>query len=64
MEFPTMDVIVDTKSDLVSGVADVRYIPLSRLAREAQAPIGESLAHVLPASTGQSVPVAAFNSSI
>lgn len=59
-----MDVIVDTKSDLVSSVADVRYIPLSRLAREATFSVGESLTHVLPDSARENVPVAMFNSSM
>ncbi len=59
-----MDVIVDTKSDLVSSVADVRYIPLSQLAREATSSVGESLAHVLPESAREILAVAAFNASI
>lgn len=58
-----MEVTVDTESDLVSGVADLRRIPLRRLAREHDPDAG--VARVLPdrAESG-TVPVAAFNSSI
>jgi FXSXX-COOH protein len=59
-----MDVIVDTKSDLVSSVVDVRYTPLSQLAREAASSVSESLAHVLPDAARESLPVSAFQSSI
>ena len=57
-----MDVSVDTKSDLVTGVADVRYKPLSRLAQEAGG--ADSLRRVLPESGARRDAVAAFNSSI
>ncbi|MGH6657991.1 MAG: FxSxx-COOH cyclophane-containing RiPP peptide [Actinocrinis sp.] len=58
-----MEIAIDTKSDLISGVADVRHVPLSRLARE-DAPMAESLKNVLPADANRGVAVAAFNSSI
>jgi hypothetical protein len=57
-----MDVSVDTKSDLVTGVADVRFKPLSRLVQDAGA--ADSLYRVLPGSGAQRVAVADFQSSI
>lgn len=59
-----MDITVDTTSDLVSGVADVRRVPLGRLAREGEVAVSESLKRVLPDGGRRTVPVAAFNSSI
>lgn len=57
-----MDVSVDTKSDLVTGVADVRYKPLSRLVQEAGG--ADGLRRVLPEQGARRDAVAAFNSSI
>ncbi|HEV2637486.1 MAG TPA: FxSxx-COOH cyclophane-containing RiPP peptide [Actinocrinis sp.] len=57
-----MDVSVDTGSDLVAAVADVRRTPLGRIAREGLD--GASLRRVLPGWTGGRPAPATFQSSI
>jgi FXSXX-COOH protein len=60
----TMDISVDTKSDLVTGITDVRHTPLGRLARQTEGAGAGSLHRVLSGAAVQRVAVAAFNSSI
>jgi len=52
---------IDTRSDLISGVADVRHVPLGDLARTGEP--GSALSRVLRDGK-TAVAVAAFNSSI
>lgn len=59
-----MENALDTKANLVSGVADVRYMPLDRLARRAEGEIGGSLRHILPVDADNRVTIAQFGSSI
>ena len=52
------------KADILSGVADMRYISLDKLARETEGVVGDSLQHVLQTDASKRVSVAAFGSSI
>ena len=57
-----MDVSVDTTSDLVTGVADVRHTQLGRLAQVTGA--ADGLSRVLADSGAKRAAVAALQSSI
>jgi hypothetical protein len=58
----TMDASVDTTSDLVTGIADVRNTTLGRLAQVTG--VGDGLNRVLADSSAKRAAVAAFQSSI
>lgn len=49
-------------SELATGMADVRRVPLSRLAQEASG--AEGTRRVLPGPVGETASLASFNSSI
>lgn len=53
-----MDVNVDTPSELVSGVLDLRHIPLSELVRTREAQLNRAAATSAESAVGE------FNSSI
>jgi hypothetical protein len=57
-----MDASVDTTSDLVTGIADVRNTTLGRLAQVTG--VGDGLNRVLADSSAKRAAVAAFQSSI
>ncbi len=52
------------KADVLSGVADMRYISLDKLAREAGGVVSDGLKHVLPVDASKRVSVAKFGSCI
>lgn len=56
--------VVRVKGDILSGVADMRHMPLDKLARATEGTVGDSLRHVLPADASNRVSVAAFGSCI
>jgi FXSXX-COOH protein len=59
-----LDVAIDTQSDLVSGVADLRRVPLGQLSDSARGAVGSTLNRVVAGNAAGRVPVAAFNASI
>ena len=59
-----MDVTIDTRSDLVSGVADLRQVPLGQLSDSARGAVSDTLARVVPDNGSARVAVAAFNASL
>jgi len=64
-ESGTVDVTPESKSDLASEVADIRKVPMARLAETQRGLIAETLRRIVPDNSATSVPVAsAFNSSI
>jgi hypothetical protein len=58
-----MDVTVGTRPELVSGVSDLRHVPLGDLARTREAHLDHALAGA-PDPSADRIPAAAFNSSI
>jgi hypothetical protein len=56
--------IMRVEGEILSGVSDLRYTPLDKLARTTESLAGDSLRHVLLADAGNRVSVAAFGSCI
>jgi FXSXX-COOH protein len=59
-----LDVAIDTQSDLVSGVADLRQVPLGQLSDSARGAVSSTLTRIVANCGTVRVPVAAFNASI
>jgi hypothetical protein len=56
-----LDVAIDTQSDLVSGVADLRRVPLGQLSDSARGAVGSTLNRVVAGKGGGGGAVAPFD---